>query len=59
MGLLIRVGGASERSFRKMDLLEFEGEEEIKALIDVDDLDNYDNPDLFCEEDNEKDNDVC
>ena len=29
-GLLIRVGGATERSFRKMELLEFEEQEENK-----------------------------
>ena len=58
-GLLIRVGGATERSFRKIEFLEFEEEEENNALIDTDDDDNYDNIDLFCEEDDEEDYDLC
>ena len=57
---LIRVGGATERSFRKMELLkEFEEEEENNAPDDIDDDDNYDNTDLFCEEDHEEDYDLC
>ena len=57
---LICVGGATERSFRKMELLkEFEEEEENNAPHDIDDDDNYDNTDLFCEEDHEEDYDLC
>ena len=57
---LIRVGGATERSFRKMELLkEFEEEEENNALDDIDDDDNYYNTDLFCEEGREEDYDLC
>ena len=57
---LIRVGGATERSFRKMELLkEFEEEEENNALDDVADDNNYDNSDLFCEEVDEKDVMIC
>ena len=41
-----------------MELLEFEEEENI-APIDVDDDDNYDHTDLFCEEDNEEDYNLC
>ena len=53
-GLLIRVRGATERCFRKMELLDFEEEEENNAPIDIDDVDdNYDNTDLFSEEDDE------
>ena len=57
--LLIRVIGATERSFRKLDLLKFEEEEENNAPIDSDDDDdNYYNTDLFCEEDDEN-YDLC
>ena len=42
-----------------MELLVFEEEEENKAPIDIDDDDNYDNTDLFCEEDDEEDYDLC
>ena len=46
---LIRVGGATERSFRKMELLkEIEEEEKNIAPDDIDDDNNYDNTDLFC-----------
>ena len=58
-GLLIRVGGATERSFRKIELLEFEEEEENNAPIDFDYDNNYDNTDLFCEEDDDEDYDLC
>ena len=45
---LIRVGGATERSFRKMEFLkEFEEEEENNAPDDIVDDDNYDSTDLF------------
>ena len=57
--LNIRVGGATEKSFRKMKLLEFREEEENNAPIDIDDDDSYDNTDLFCEEEDEEDNDLC
>ena len=57
-GLLIRVSGATEKSFRKMELLEFEEEEKI-APIDIDDGDSFFETDLFCEEDDEKDCDLC
>ena len=57
-GLLIRVGGATERSFRKTELLEFEKKEENNAQIDFDDEDKYDNSDLLCEEDDEEDYDL-
>ena len=57
---LIRVGGATERSFRKIELLkEFEEEEENNAPDDIDDHDIYDSTDLFCEEDHEEDYDLC
>ena len=46
---------ATERSFRKMELLDFEGN---FATIDIDDDDNYDNTDVFCEEDDEEDYDL-
>ena len=46
-GILIRVGGATERSFRKKELLEFEEEEESNTTIHIDDDDNYDKTDLF------------
>ena len=58
-GLLNRVGGATESSFRKMDLLEFEEEEENNARIDIDVDDNFDNTDLFCEEDDEEGYVLC
>ena len=58
-GLLIHVGKATETSFRKMELLEFEEKEENNAPTDIDDNDNYDNTDLFCEEEDEKDYDLC
>ena len=46
---LIRVGGAPERSFRRMELMrEIEEEEENNAPDDIGDDDNYDNTDLFC-----------
>ena len=57
-GLLIRVGGATERSFRKMELLEFEEKEENNARIDIDVDGNFDNTDLFCGEVDE-DDDLC
>ena len=38
----IRVSGATDGSFRKMELLEFEEEEEANARIDNDDADVYD-----------------
>ena len=47
--LLSGVGGARERFFRKMELLEFEEEEENIAFIDIHDV----NTDLFFEEDKE------
>ena len=59
MGLLLRVGGATEKFFRKMELLEFEEEEEHNAPINIDDDDNYDNTELFCEEDDEEDYNLC
>ena len=59
VGLLLRVGGATEKFFRKMELLEFEEEEENNAPINIDDDDNYDNTELFCEEDDEEDYDLC
>ena len=55
--LLFVAGGATESTFRKIELFEFEEEEENNAPIDIDDDDNYDNTDLFCEEDEEKDYD--
>ena len=58
-GLLIRVGGATERSFRKMELLKFEEEEENNAAIDNGNDDNCDNSDLFCEDDDDEDCDLC
>ena len=42
-----------------MELLEFEEEEENNAPIDTDDDDNYDNTDLFFEEVDEEDYDLC
>ena len=53
---LIRVGGATERSFRKIELVkEVEEEEENNAPDDIDDDDSYDSTDLFREEDHEED----
>ena len=46
-GLLIRVGGATERPFRKKELLESEEEEENNAPIDIADDDNYDNTSIL------------
>ena len=57
-GLFICVNGATERSFRERELLEFEEDEENSTPIDNDDDDNYDNTHLFCEEDNEEDYDL-
>ena len=61
--LLVGVGGATERSFRKIELLEIEEEEEEEenfAAICNDDVDdNYDNTDIFCEQDGEEDYDLC
>ena len=42
-----------------MELLKSEEEEDNKVPIDNDDEDNYDNTDLFCEEDDEEDYDLC
>ena len=53
--LLIKI----ERFSRKMEVLEFEEEEENIAPSDFDDDDNHDNTDLFCEEDDEEDCDLC
>ena len=59
-GLLFSVAEAIETSFRMMKLLEFEEEEEIFAAIDIDNDDNYDNTDVFCEEDDTEENyDFC
>ena len=58
-GLPIRVSGTTERSFRKTKLLEFEQGEEINAPIVFDDDNNYDNPDLLCEEDDEEGYKFC
>ena len=53
--LLIRVGRATERSFIKIKLLEFEDEEENNVPIDINDDDGiYDNNDLFCEKEMKK-----
>ena len=38
-----------------MELLEFEEQEENKAPIDIDDDDNYDDTDLYCEDVDKKD----
>ena len=46
---------ATEKSFKKMELMYFEKEEENNAPIDIDDDDIYDNTDLFYEEDDEED----
>ena len=57
---LIGVGGATERSFRKIELLkEFVEEEENYAPDDVADDNNYDNSDVFCEEVDKEDYDLC
>ena len=40
-------------------MMELEVEDENNAPIDIDDDDNYDNTDLFCEEDDEEDYDLC
>ena len=56
--LLICDGGTTERSFGKMELLEFEEGEDNIAPIQIDDNDNYDDTDLFYEEDDEE-NDLC
>ena len=42
-----------------MELLQFEEEEENNAPIDIDYDDNYDDTDLFCEEDDEEKSDLC
>ena len=58
-GLLTRVSGATETSFGKMELLEY-GEEESNAPTDIDDDDvKYEYTDLFCEDDDEEDYDLC
>ena len=56
--LLIRVRGGTKRSLRRMELLEFEEAEENNAPIDMDDDDNYDNTNLFCEADDGEDYDL-
>ena len=56
---LIRVGGPTGRSFREMELLKkFEEEEESNALDDVAD-DNNCNNDVFREEVDGEDYDLC
>ena len=50
---------ATKRSFRKIKLLEFGEEEENNASIDIDDDDLYDTTDVFCEQDDEEDYDLC
>ena len=57
--LRISVGGATEKSFRKIELLELEGEEEKNTPTDIDYDHKFDRTDLFCEEDDEKDYDLC
>ena len=52
--LCIRVSGANARSFRQIDLLEFEEEEENIAPSDTDDDNKYERNDPFCAEDDEK-----
>ena len=42
-----------------MELLEFEEEVENNAAIDNEDDDKYDKTDLFSEEDDEENNDLC
>ena len=42
-----------------MELLEFEEEQENNAPIDTDADNNYDNTDIFCEEDDEDDYELC
>ena len=55
-----RVGGATERYFGKMEVLKkFEGEEKNNAPDDVDGDDSHNNRDLFCEEVDEEDYDLC
>ena len=54
-GIFFCLGGATVRSFKKMEMVECEKEEENNAPIDIDDDDSYDNTDLFCEEDDEED----
>ena len=55
-----RVGEATQRSFRKMELLkEFELEEESNAANKIDDDDNFDNTDLFSEEYDEEGYGFC
>ena len=46
---------ATARSFRNMEMLEFEKEEENNAPIYIDIADFYDNTDLFCEDDDKED----
>ena len=59
-GLLVRVGGATEKSFKKMKFLEVEEEEENIAHIGINDEDdNYDNTDLLCEQDDGDDYNLC
>ena len=49
-----RRWGTTEKSFRKMELLEFEEQGENNARFHIDDDDdNYDKTDLFREEDDE------
>ena len=57
--LFIRVGEVTEKSFRKMELLEFGEDEKNTAAIDNDDDDNFDNTDLFCVEDDKEEYDLC
>ena len=60
-GYLFATVGPPRGLPEKWKLLEFEEEEESNdnAPIYIDDGDNYDETDLFCEEDDEKDNDLC
>ena len=58
-GLLVHGSGATERTFRRMELLEFEEEEKNNAPIDIVDDDNYDDADLFFETDDEQEYDLC
>ena len=58
-GLLIRVDGATIRSFRKMELLESEEEKENNSPIHIANDDNYDDTDLFCEAVEEEDYNLC
>ena len=59
--LLIRANGATERFFRKMEILEIGEEKRNNAPtgIDDDDDDKHDNTDLVCEEEHEEDYDLC